>query len=143
MKRTMLLAFALACASCFLPSWPTLKNLRRMSDEQVAEKHRDARFFTNNQKVRGRCRQVMIERNPSWPADQKRDILLGNLWIGMTEKQLLASWGYPDDVDVHKGTWGCHLTCRYSEPRYAGGHRYKVHHYVYVENGIVTHFVME
>ena len=52
----------------------------------------------------------------------------GHIWIGMTNKMAIVSWGAPDDVNRTVGSWGVHEQWIYKSQDT----------YLYFENGILT-----
>jgi regulatory protein YycH of two-component signal transduction system YycFG len=49
-------------------------------------------------------RQAFVNNNPGLSYQTKQDILKGNVRIGMTMDEVIASWGYPNK------SWGKHMS---------------------------------
>jgi len=62
----------------------------------------------------------------------KEHILAGQITMGMTKEQVLASWGQPRDVHKSIGPWGVHEQWIY------GTGIYYRQLYLYFEDGILT-----
>lgn len=80
-------------------------------------------------------RAKFIAANPDLFPEIKEAILNGNLIIGMTPEQVVASIGKPYDVNVSTGSWGVHVQWVMCAP---GSFRDWRYGYVYFENGKVT-----
>lgn len=65
---------------------------------------------------------------PAWGAARIREIRNGEISLGMTEDQVLASWGSPRKVNNSTGRWGNHQQWIYGD----------FGPYVYLENGRLT-----
>lgn len=61
--------------------------------------------------------------------DIKRCILEGKITKGMTTKDVLASWGRPNDINRSVGSWGVHEQWVYGRTDAS---------YLYFENDILT-----
>lgn len=72
--------------------------------------------------------KILHEANPSWDKEDCMLIIGRRIWIGMSEDQLVKSWGRPNDVNSTVGSWGSHEQWVYGD----------FGPYVYVENGTVT-----
>lgn len=84
-----------------------------------------------------RRRKWYVDNNPSLPLAMQRLILEGRVTIGMTQEQVLASWGWPRDVSRTVTASG--TTERWSYGYYIAernGVRYT--HYLYFDDGRVT-----
>jgi hypothetical protein len=62
-----------------------------------------------------------------WSPDDCKAIVRGKIHIGMTTKQVLASWGTPDHVNTSRYSSGLHEQWVYNDSNY-----------VYFENGTMT-----
>ena len=51
-------------------------------------------------------RASAIKDNPHWSEDVRDCVLRGKIKIGMTDDQIKASWGAPNDTKRHAGRWG-------------------------------------
>lgn len=65
---------------------------------------------------------------PAWGAARMKDIRNERISMGMTEDQVLASWGYPRKMNNSTGRWGTHQQWVYGD----------FGPYVYFENGRLT-----
>lgn len=65
---------------------------------------------------------------PAWGAARIKEIQNGQISLGMTEDQVLASWGSPRKVNNSTGRWGSHQQWVYGD----------FGPYVYLENGRLT-----
>ena len=74
-------------------------------------------------------RQKYIESNPELHAKTKEYILAGQIVLGMTKSEVVASLGYPRDVNKSVGVWGVDEQWVYGS--YTGT-------YLYFTNGILT-----
>ena len=68
-------------------------------------------------------------KHPDWSGEIWDLISKGQVRIGMTDEQVRASWGSPDDVNRDVGIWGIHEQWVYPRGKY-----------LYFENGIMTSF---
>lgn len=66
-----------------------------------------------------------------WNAKTIKAILDGKIFLGMTTKQVIESWGKPDDINRTVGSWGIHEQWVYRR----GGFEAT---YLYFENGKLT-----
>lgn len=112
----------------------TKEKIQALTDEQIYSRHTSSlcggyggRSMVS-EKEKTLLRQEIIGRHPEWPEDIKTTVLEGNIKIGMTEEQVLASWGKPDRVNRSVGIWGVHEQWIYEVSYYN-------QIYVYVENG--------
>jgi hypothetical protein len=81
-------------------------------------------------------RELMIDeaQRRGWLTDGEIEtVKRKNLRIGMSERALLISWGYPSNINRTVGSFGVHK--QYVYGTYSG---YSSPTYVYVENGKVT-----
>ena len=72
--------------------------------------------------------RAKIAGSSSFSSRERKAIMSGDIFLGMSEKALLLSWGDPEDVNTSVGDWGTHKQYVYGD----------FGPYVYVENGIVT-----
>lgn len=72
-------------------------------------------------------RQIFVQNHPNLSSQDRKDILAGNIRIGMTREMVIASWGEPKDINRTVGTYGVHEQFIY----YSGT-------YVYIQNGKLT-----
>jgi hypothetical protein len=77
--------------------------------------------------------QKYVDVHPELDAKTKHYILLGKVFIGMTNEQVFAALGPPLDINRSVGSWGVHEQWVYG-PYYGEGPR----KYYYFENGILT-----
>lgn len=80
-------------------------------------------------------RAKFVASNPNLFPEIKEAILNGNLMIGMTPAQVVASIGRPYDVNMSSGSWGVHEQWVMCAPNSRRDWRYG---YVYFENGRVV-----
>lgn len=72
--------------------------------------------------------KILHEANPSWDKEECMLIIGRKIWMGMSDDQLVKSWGRPSDINRTVGSWGSHEQWVYGN----------FGPYVYVENGTVT-----
>lgn len=68
------------------------------------------------------------EEYPYWDKEECMYIIQKKIWIGMSETQLIKSWGRPKDINRTVGSWGSHEQWIYGD----------LGPYIYVLNGRVT-----
>lgn len=86
-------------------------------DKELAEHQR-------KKEIEKRQRENRIK---SFPADIQNCIKNKQVQIGMTEEQVILSWGRPKRINESVGRWGRHEQWVYSDSTY-----------IYFENGILT-----
>lgn len=92
-----------SCATA--PTGKTSEELRALSDEELRGELPRYRMglgnyvFHDARSDPALVRAEIVRRNPGWPAKVKRDVLKGEVHIGMTAEQVRASWGHPRDVN--------------------------------------------
>ena len=84
------------------------------------------------QKNLPQTRQDYVNAHQELDASIKARILEGNVTLGMTQEQVIASWGKPHDINRSAGEWGVHEQWVYG--RNAKGNIT----YLYFENGRLT-----
>ena len=107
---------------------------RSLADEKIYELIRRLRAYLYTEEDQRVLREEMVARHPEWPAGTRTLVEEGEIKIGMTQEQLLSSWGNPNNVNKNVGSWGVFEQWSYGDVRYPGSTIY----YVYVENGILT-----
>lgn len=75
-------------------------------------------------------RKNFVDNNPNIEGKYRKAILEGRIILGMTREMIIASWGKPDDINRHVGSWGVKEQFVYSS--------YSRRAYVYIENGKLT-----
>ena len=70
----------------------------------------------------------IYSRYPDWSEKVKSTIEIRGIRTGMTDKQVLASWGNPETNNRSVGSWGVHEQWVYDKK------------YLYFENGLLTSF---
>ncbi len=58
--------------------------------------------------------QIFIKNNPNTPEKIKESILNETVMIGMTEAQVLASWGEPNLIDVFNSDYNSYIRWNYN-----------------------------
>lgn len=61
------------------------------------------------------CKKVVDICLKLWKMEECRDIAEKKIWIGMIEKQLILSWGLPNDRNNTVGSWGVHTQWVYGD----------------------------
>jgi len=74
-------------------------------------------------------REEIFRRNPAWSDRVKDTIMKGEIYIGMTDDQVKASWGLPKDINRSVGSWGVHEQWIYKKNKT---------YYLYVKNNVLT-----
>jgi len=84
-------------------------------------------------------RQGFIKANPDVNQRIKAAILKGDIFIGMTEAQVVASRGSPIKINRTTGTWGVHeqWVMFFDTPNYFDPKSF-TYAYIYFENSRVT-----
>jgi len=110
-----------------------------LSDEKIHKLISDLSRYLNTEGDRLILRRELIKRYPKWTRAMKEVVEEGQIKIGMSEKQVLSSWGTPEKINKNVGAWGVLEQWIYE------GHisSYGTSYYVYVENGIVTSWQKE
>jgi len=136
-KLFFVICLSLAISGCATLTMSTKEKIQVLTDDQIYSRYTSSlcggyggRSMVS-EKEKTLLRQEIIRRHPEWPEDIKRVVLEGNIQIGMTKEQLLASWGDPDNINRSVGSWGVHEQWIYAASYYK-------QIYVYVENGILT-----
>jgi len=107
---------------------------RSLSNEKIYELISKLSRYLNTEEDRIILRQELISRHPEWTTEMKTLVEEGKINIGMTEEQVLASWGRPKKINKNVGTWGVFEQWEYEAPSPS----YSVIYYVYFENGVVA-----
>lgn len=103
---------------------PTVEQLNRMSDDQVM---RTLVYHKNVNVLREAFSRNLIT------SDEFNLIVDRKIRVGMSEKALIASWGYPSKVNRSVDRYGVH-----KQYVYGSYSKYSSPTYVYVENDEVT-----
>ena len=106
---------------------PTLNEKRRAA-EQAAEQE------ANNR------RQIYVMTHWGLDAVTRSRILEGQIGLGMKAKEVVASWGQPDDINKTVGSWGVHEQWVYGYTKYYGSgvSGFVPKYFLYLENGRLT-----
>jgi hypothetical protein len=70
-------------------------------------------------------RRALQTRAKGWPAGVSKLVIEGKIKIGMTQEQVMMSWGKPDQMDQSEGDWGIYEQWVYGST------------YLYFERGIL------
>jgi len=76
-------------------------------------------------------RRKFVQSNMNIPKKFKDAILRGAIMLGMTKEMVVASWGYPNDINRTVGSWGVNEQWIY-------GTDIRFTKYLYFENGILV-----
>jgi hypothetical protein len=145
MKRSIaiflvLLSFS-GCVTIVTEKRPAVSTLQEkeklassLSDEKIYELIRRLRSYLYTEEDQRLLREEMVARHPEWTNEIKTLIEEGKIKIGMSQQELLSSWGNPDKVTKNVGSWGVFEQWSYGDVRYP----YNVTYYVYLQNSIIT-----
>jgi len=129
-KKMLVLLLLLSVSGCpgspFQLAHMNANQLTSVTDEQLLQ------ALTTQIKPR----ELMIDeaKRRGWLTDDEIELVKQKkIRIGMSERALKISWGYPSDINRTVGSFGVHKQCVYGT--YSG---YSSPTYVYVENGKVT-----
>ena len=81
-------------------------------------------------------RGQQLKAHPEWPAEIIEIIKAGDIFIGMTKDQVMASRGRPLHINKTTGEWGVHEQWCYTDSIFSP--KSYTYAYIYFENGIVT-----
>ncbi len=113
---------------CFLfSSCASIEQRQASAERRQARKQARIKKYTDTQihrklsyrsysGARPLYRQELINRHPEWPEKIKEYIKAGVVLIGMTEEQLLAIRGNPNDINRIVGSWGVNEQWVYGPP---------------------------
>lgn len=108
------------------------RNLARsLTEEKIYELIRRLRAYLYTEEDQRVLREEMVARHPDWTSEMKVLVEEGKMKIGMSQEQLLSSWGNPDKINKNVGEWGVFEQWSYGDVRYP----YDVTYYLYMENG--------
>ena len=111
----------------------------KFSEEKIHQLIRDLSRYLNTEGDKLLLRRELVKRHPEWQRTIKELIEEGQIKIGMSKEQILASWGTPDKVNKNVGSWG--VIEQWIYEGYIS--EYGISYYVYVENGVVTSWQRE
>lgn len=123
-KIAVIMCFAFVLSGCATIGTASLD---RMSDSKMYKKIGMAYVAIADKEA---MRKEFVDRYPEWPQDVKNAILQGEIIIGMTEGQVLASWGSPESVNRTIFKNHTREQWIYSQWPHFG--------YLYFDNGILT-----
>ena len=126
-KLFFVICLSLAISGCATLTMSAKEKIQTLTNDQIYSQQ----VSSWDEKIKTLLRQEIVRRYPEWPEDIKRVVLEGNIQIGMTEEQVLASWGLPSRANRSVGSWGVHKQWIYELPHYKCA-------YLYIENGILT-----
>jgi len=107
---------------------------KSLTDEKIYELIRRLRSYLYTEEDQSILREEMVARHPEWTNEMKKLVGEGQIKIGMTQEQLLSSWGNPNNVNKNAGGWGVFEQWSYGDVRYP----YNVTYYIYLQNGIIS-----
>ena len=82
-------------------------------------------------------RSDKVLQNKNWNQEVKETIINSGIALGMTEEQVIYSWGRPENTSRSVGSWGIHEQWSY-EVSFL--HRRYSDTYLYFEDGILTSY---
>jgi hypothetical protein len=107
---------------------------KSLTDEKIYELIRRLRSYLYTEEDQRVLREEMIRRHPEWTKEMQNLVEEGKIKIGMSQQQLLSSWGNPNNVNKNVGNWGVFEQWSYGDVRYP----YNVAYYIYLENGVIA-----
>ena len=104
----------------------------------IIQQRRQSLNQQRRQSLNQQRRQSFVDVNPHLKENVKQAILEGKIFLGMTKKQAVASWGNPNSINRSGGSFGIHEQWVYERNKYIGGTVISVpSFYLYIENGVL------
>ena len=96
--------------------------------------------FKRSEQRNAERRQAFVQARPELNGDTRNHILAGEIAIGMTSEEVVASWGRPHEVNRTVGSWGVHEQWVYGYNKHYGSGvtGFISTNYLYIENGELT-----